>query len=122
MNCLLCGLKRHPSLRINAIVLTPHESIADQSGSEPTSEQICRYEAVNTSVVSQHDRERQRRCVSPPVVKNEQPRGGSMQIQFQQRVNSLYWAALIKLPRLFVYSELHANTMQIQKNQHRMQV
>lgn len=59
--------------------------------------------------------EQQWRCVGPPVVENEQPRGCLMQIQFQQRVNSLYRADLIKLPRLFVYPELHANTMQMQK-------
>lgn len=38
-----------------------------------------------------------------------------MQIQFPQRVNSLYRGDLIKLPRLFVDPELHANTMQMQK-------
>lgn len=72
-------------------------------------------EAVNARVVSQHYRQQQRRCVGPPVVENEQPRGCLMQIQFPQRVNSLYRGDLIKLPRLFVDPELHANTMQMQK-------
>lgn len=112
MNCLLFGdihhFKSMPSSTLHCnLALNPR--LNRSAG--------CRYEAVNTSVVSQHYRERQQRCVSPPVVENEQPRGRSMQIQFQRRVNSLYWGALIKLPRLFVYSELHANTMQMQKNQ-----
>lgn len=37
-----------------------------------------------------------------------------MQIQFQQRANSLYSGDLIKLPCLFVYFKRHANTVQMQ--------
>lgn len=41
--------------------------------------------------------------------------GCSMQIEFQQRANSLYSSDLIKLPCLFAYFKWHANTMQMQE-------